>query len=669
MSKVYLGSITMPVAPLGRDNPLPPLAAPGLVTKPVDTSAADAEMARNLGYGRPPSLLPYTVQDGYTRDLEDREVRTAVVENELIRAEFLLDHGGRMWSLIDLTSGRELLHRNPILQPANLALRNAWFAGGVEWNLGTTGHTPLTCAPMHAARVVRPDGVPVLRMWEWERMRELVYQIDAYAPPGSPVLLVHVRIVNTNRHEVPVYWWSNIAVPETRDTRVLAPTDTAWHLDHTGVLRRVPVPGYDGRDPSYPGRIERAADYFYDISAWSDTERPWIAALDGSGSGLVQASTRRLRGRKLFLWGQSLGGQRWQQWLSPPGHPYLEIQAGLARTQLEHLPMPAESTWSWLEAYGPISADAVAIHGDYWPAATAAVRDALDQIAPAQRLDEALADAMTWADARPVERLHTGSGWGALERHRRAAAGDSSLELPGTPFGDDTLGREQSSWLALVEQGEMAAPAPSLAPASYQVGSAWLALLTAAPQNWFTLLHRGVALCHAGDLAGARLAWTESVEAAVNPWALRNLAVLDRWAGDHASAVQRLRAAHAIVPLLPTLAIELAEALLATGEPAETLGFIDRLRPQLRQHGRIRMLEGRAAVAAGRLDRAARIVDTGIVVDDLREGEDSLDDLWFSYHERLAALTDPTATADTLRERVRRENPLPCLYDFRMTDR
>ncbi|MCZ7665985.1 MAG: DUF5107 domain-containing protein [Chloroflexi bacterium] len=40
-------------------------------------------------------------------------------------------------------SGRELLAKNPVFQPANLALRNAWFSGGIEWNIGAIGHSPL----------------------------------------------------------------------------------------------------------------------------------------------------------------------------------------------------------------------------------------------------------------------------------------------------------------------------------------------------------------------------------------------------------------------------------------------------------------------------------------------------------------------------------------------
>src|SRR2546430_10789644 len=98
------------------------------------------------------------------------------------------------------------------------------------------------------------------------------------------------------------------------------------------------MPMHNGLDRTYTTRARAAGDYFFDIPA---TQRPWIAALDGSGQGLAHTSTQRLCGRKLFLWGQHPGGARWQEWLSGPDAAYLEIQAGLARTQLEHLPLPA----------------------------------------------------------------------------------------------------------------------------------------------------------------------------------------------------------------------------------------------------------------------------------------------------------------------------------------
>lgn len=137
----------------------------GLPARTAEGAGFDEEMRRNLAYGAPHSLLPYTRQGDYDRVRAERELPAVVLENETLTATFLPSLGGRLWSLVHRPSGRELLHRNPILQPANLALRDAWLAGGVEWNLGTTGHWPLTCEPLHAARLTAADGTAVLRMY------------------------------------------------------------------------------------------------------------------------------------------------------------------------------------------------------------------------------------------------------------------------------------------------------------------------------------------------------------------------------------------------------------------------------------------------------------------------------------------------------------------------
>ena len=66
--------------------------------------------------------------------------------NEILKATFLPELGGRLISLLHKPLGRELLNRNPVFQPANLAIRNAWFSGGIEWNIGQLGHTFSTCS-------------------------------------------------------------------------------------------------------------------------------------------------------------------------------------------------------------------------------------------------------------------------------------------------------------------------------------------------------------------------------------------------------------------------------------------------------------------------------------------------------------------------------------------
>ena len=491
MTELRLETLTMPTAEVGPVNPLPPLFSTADLHTVADPGEADAEMRHNIGYGRVHSVLPYLVQDGYGRERRQVEHKVAVLENEVLRATFLLDLGGRLWSLVHKPTGRELLYRNPVFQPANLALRNAWFAGGVEWNIGTIGHSPTTCEPLHAARVLQPDGTPVLRMYEFERLREVVFQVDASLPAGSPVLLVHVRIVNPNDVETPMYWWSNAAVPQADDIRVLAPADEAWEFPYDNPLRRVPIPVPAEEDRTYTTRAAEAADYFFAIA---DDQRRWVTALDGRGTGLVQTSTDRLRGRKLFLWGKSPGGSHWQEWLAQPGQEYLEIQAGLARTQLEHLPMPARASWSWVEAYGLLQSDPDAVHGDDWSLARAVVSRDLEELIPRAELDEVLAAAAAWADAAPVEVLNVGSGWGALERRLRERDGDDSLSLPGTPFGDEALGLEQ----------EAVGRAPADRPDACATGTAATALLPDQPTVGSTAGGGGRLVAEAAPRSGAR---------------------------------------------------------------------------------------------------------------------------------------------------------------------
>ena len=93
--------------------------------------------------------------------------------------------GGKLWSLYDKVAGRELLFANPVARPAYLAVRNAWCSGGVEWNCGICGHTPLTCDTLFTATLTGDQGEPILRMYEYERIRGVVYQMD-FSRPAAP---------------------------------------------------------------------------------------------------------------------------------------------------------------------------------------------------------------------------------------------------------------------------------------------------------------------------------------------------------------------------------------------------------------------------------------------------------------------------------------------------
>ncbi|MFC9230504.1 DUF5107 domain-containing protein [Streptomyces decoyicus] len=670
-TRVRRTTLTLPAAPLGPDNPLPALRAGQDLHRieiPQD-AGLPADMARQIGCAPLGSILPARMRDGYGRTRRTTDLDALVIENDRLRATVLPGLGGRVYSLHHKPTGRELLYRNPVWQPAAFALNGAWFSGGIEWNIGATGHTTLSCAPLHAARVPAPDGGEMLRLWEWERLRDLPFQVDLWLPDGSDFLHVGVRIRNPHHHTVPVYWWSNTAVPEDEHTRVLAPAEEAWHFGYERTLRRVPVPHSDGADRSYPLRSEFPADYFYEVP---DGARRWIASLDADGRGLAQTSTDTLRGRKLFLWGAGRAGRRWQQWLTEPGTGgYAEIQAGLARTQLEHVPLDAGGEFSWLEAYGPLETDPAAVHGADWGAAREEAAARLAAALPRADVDAAYAAWLPYADHEPKESLATGSGWGALEAARAGA------DLPGTPFDAATLGAEQEPWLTLLRTGDLPAARPVPGPAL--VAPAWRDLLESARPGPATDYHLGLAQWHAGDRAQAVRSWERALGQGGGCLPLYCLAVAESMSGETGRAADRyaqacaeaVRAAAAPDPaardwqaVLPALAREAVPALLAAERTDEAAQLLAGLRQTDQDDGRFRLLTAQVLLAQGQPAAAREVFDAGFEVAGLREGDEVLGDTWYAIVERLVAGGGPVT--EQVRAEARSEHPLPERYDYRM---
>ena len=613
--------------------------------------------------------LPYCLQDDYDRQRMVRSFKVAVLENEFLRATFLLDLGGRMWSLYHKPTQRQLLHVNPVFQPADVAIRNAWFAGGVEWNVGLHGHSPFTCSPLFAARAADEDGSPVLRLWEFERARAVPFQIDAYLPDGSSVLLVRVCIVNPHEHETPMYWWSNVAAPEQQGGRVLAPADAACHHDYSAQHKLVdlPLPVWNGVDQTYPTQQPAAGDCYFHIQPH---QRPWIAALDVDGCGLIHTSTQRMMGRKLFYWGMEAGGRRWQEFLCDPQHPYIEIQGGLTATQGEYLPMPARATWQWTEAYGLMQSDAELAHGPDWPAAWQHVDERLERLIPAERLDAELKRTGPIFDRPPDEMLHTASGWGALEQRRRLCAGQPPMCVGGICFDQRTLDDEQAPWLQPLEDGVLAEHDPARPPDSWITQAPWRAMLERSVDDgrgdhWLTHLHLGVMFWHDGDRDAAKEAWRRSIERVPSAWAYRFLAIA---AARHDEAVDEAAGLYLqacrLAPPMRRLVIEAAHALIRARRADAAVELIESLERADQMHGRVQLLRARAAIAAGDADTAERIISVGVEVPDVAEGEMSLTAVWYDLHCLKIAQREHVPVDEALRQRVRRQFPPPTHLDF-----
>ena len=644
----------MPAASLGEENPMPDIKNISYIHAGYEcTDKVTQEEMKYIGQGMIDTMLPYKTQDGYDRGRNIREFDAAILENDYIKAVFLPEVGGRLWSLYDKTLKKELLFKNPVYQPCNLALRNAWCAGGVEFNVSIKGHNPLTCSPLFCEVASTPDG-EVLNMYEYERIRGIVYTISAWLPEDSKVLYIRNRIENTENKQKHMYWWSNIAVDETPDTRVIVPTDETflcfYKEDHYE-LDKTSLPNALDTDVSYSLNMAGSHDFFYKIP---NDKKKWVATADKTGKGLLQFSDQKLKGRKLFQWGSSNGGRNWNEFLSEPGMAYIEIQAGLAHTQLEHIPMPGKEEWSWVEGYTALECDPKAVHGE-WHEAIDAVSKFLDT--KIGDPDESYFPSEDSVTSRRI--ISEGSGWGAVEEMLR---GEPISRYHSFPCHSDDS--ETKEWQQLLKENIFPIPEPETTIGSFMIHPQVVELLdNLSEKSWYSWLQSGIGHYAAKDLEGAKKAWEESVSLVPNAWAFRNLAMLERNEYDNPiKAAEIMDQAIAVGPVGRTLCIEYAATIIAAGQNEKWLAYYDTLPQNLKDLGRTRLYCAIAFMNLGRFEEATKIINKDFVMYDIKEGELSVSHLWFELYEKF--YEQCTGKCDP--QEAKKEYPLPRTLDFRM---
>lgn len=667
MSKVYLQEYMIPSVELGRDNPLPDIKNNTYIHAQIETTdAVSPEEKARIGTGMINTLLPYTVQDCYDRNRKDKAYQAVIVENKYLKAVFLPELGGRLWSLIDKETGKELLYRNPVFQPGNLALRNAWFSGGVEFNVSIKGHNPLTCSPIFAQKIRMADGSEGVRLYEYERIRGVAYSMDIWLPEDARMLYIRPRIENRTGKDIWMYWWSNIAVPQTRETRVIVPADEMF-INYFGndhyILDSVKnVPQAFGGDISYPVQVPRSLDFFFKVPV---EHRKWIACVDADGYGLLQCSTAQLKGRKLFVWGDGAGGKNWNRYLSDGSNEgYVEIQAGLAYTQLEHIPMEKDDVWSWVEGYGAV--DAPVAHG-IWKDAKQSVEDALDARFPAgmeQELNELLK-----MDASPEDMMLLGSGWGTLEELIRKQDGDMTLSKY-CRFPAEALTDAQQEWVALLKEGKFPEMPVLEEPNGYLVDEKWRIRLKKAMEqeencHWYSYMHLGLMEYAAGNLEEAKELMERSFAHKENPWAARNLAML--WKneyGDIGKAADYIRMAVRMKPDCRGILLETATVLLAAGESGEWIGIYNSLPENFKNDGRLKFNTALAYMKQENYKKATQYLNKELVMPDIKEGDTAISDVWHVLYSHIVAAETGITDEAEIDRLVEEKYPLGEL-DFR----
>ena len=123
--RAWQGSIALPTWEEGPPDPIPQLSL--------------------LGAGKP--WYPYPVRLSFGSVKRNEVWRALNLENEYLTCVVLPDLGGHLYSCRDKLSGYEMFHANGSIKKANIGIRGAWAALGVELNF-PEGHSLLTVSPV-----------------------------------------------------------------------------------------------------------------------------------------------------------------------------------------------------------------------------------------------------------------------------------------------------------------------------------------------------------------------------------------------------------------------------------------------------------------------------------------------------------------------------------------
>jgi Domain of unknown function (DUF5107) len=661
MTTITTGDHHLLTSNMGPLNPLPRFKgfkAAGAPPAPAKLSTDETEGYYVFGQE---SLMPYQLCDNYDRSQTEGSLPAIFIENEKLKLMLYPTLGGRLASIYDKEQQRELLFCNPVFQPANLGILNAWFSGGIEWNAIIPGHTPFGCAPIFAG-VIETEKGPILRLYEFERRREAAWQIDLFLPPDEAKLWIHPKLINPNTHSIQAYWWTNIAAPLEEGLRILSPADYCIeHVQPDDHLESFPFPHRQGYDGSYPTNYNYAASVFF---RRPKQERPWLSAVYEDGHALLHTSTPTALGRKLFVFGGHAGGQRWMDYLSIPGKGnYIELQAGITPTQNQQVTLGPNEKLEWTECIMPLQLGTALTHQPDYHTAQDRVEAMIEEYAP---LDE-LAQFDTWLEAHsdsPIDAvLQHGSAWGMLFERM-----DDHPLSPGLSFSAPVTC--EGLWSELLQDGTFSPETIRQSPTSWAVSERWIALLQESiiqhETTWLHELLLGVAILDKKEYDQAQVHFETSIRLEDTYMARRHLALTCIHRNDIDGAKEEYLRAWTLSDESSPLAVEICGFFQEQGRLSDLEHFLSQLPPTVLAHERVRLACAAVAMDRGELD-AVRDILAGTFCD-VREGEVLLTDLWFRSHLQDAEQRLGRSLNDEEKAEIMGSNPPPREIDFRMTN-
>ncbi|MBT3751366.1 MAG: DUF5107 domain-containing protein, partial [Bacteroidetes bacterium] len=307
-------------------------------------------------------VYPYFRFDGFEKEGKQKEWEIIVLENDYIKVLVAPEIGGKVLGAIKKSTGNEFLYYNKVIKFRDIASRGAWTSGGIEFNFGSIGHTPMVSTPVDYFTRSNEDGSVSCFIGTDDLSSRTRWTVEVRLPKDKAFFETNGSWHNGSELETSMYHWSNAAAEVSNDLKFYYPGNK--HISHGGEVYDYPV-SEEGRDLSRYANMNFGGSKSLHISGkYTDFFGGYYENKD---FGFIHwCDYTEKPGKKKFMWSLARDGEIWKDLLTDPdlgNKQYFEYQSGLmfnqanpgsAASPYKHLPLLPNMTESFSEAWFPV---------------------------------------------------------------------------------------------------------------------------------------------------------------------------------------------------------------------------------------------------------------------------------------------------------------------------
>jgi len=306
-------------------------------------------------------IYPYFRYEGFTDEPGRKSWKIVELENDYLRITIVPSIGGKIWSVIDKTTGREMFYGNDVVKFRDVALRGAWTSGGMEINFGVIGHSPSCSFPVNYIVRKNNDGSASCFIGELDLLTRTFWNVEINLPRDKPWFSIRSFWHNRTGEIQPYYHWINAAVQTRDDLEFVYPGDCL--IDHNGNSASWPIDTVRHRNLSIWRENDFGSSKSYHILG---SIRPFFGAYwkDESFGVLDYTERDNKIGKKIWIWALSDEGKIWSELLTDANGQYSELQSGRlfnqnlpesGNTPFKQISFKPYETETWSERWFPFS--------------------------------------------------------------------------------------------------------------------------------------------------------------------------------------------------------------------------------------------------------------------------------------------------------------------------